>query len=155
MSGTGITILLELLEPKSLDELTDAAGIGRAMMYRKIKDLTTIKAVAKDQDGTYSLDRTAQPKLAEFLTELREHEMTTDPRVPAGSIIYYKTRREILFSTKALTDATPTGFSAYSDYGIKTDLPARYFRLPKKRLTMKEVFPGLSTHRRENRQSHT
>jgi len=140
LSGSGIEILTALLEPKSLAGLIEEAGIGRGMAYLKLKELTTLGTVLKNADKTYSLDRLAQPKLAEFLAELREHEMTTDPRVPAGSIIYYKTNKEIIFSTKAPTDATPTGFSAYSDYGIKTDLPARYFRLPKKRLTIKEVF---------------
>ena len=71
--------------------------------------------------------------------EYKKHEETTDLRIPANSTIYYKNKKEIIFSNIADLDATRTGFSAYEKYGIKLLLTKNYYYLPKKTLTIQDI----------------
>jgi len=50
----------------------------------------------------------------------------------------YKER--VLFKSIRPQDATPTSFSAYRDYGIELGLRDYYYTLPKKGLSIQEVF---------------
>jgi hypothetical protein len=65
---------------------------------------------------------------------------TFDSRIPQGAIIYYKTKKEIIFSyEKELGWATPTAFTTFKDYNLLIYSNVGFYYLPKKKLTKKEI----------------
>jgi hypothetical protein len=53
------------------------------------------------------------------LQDLLKQEMSFDKRVPKDSIIYFKSEKEILFSTNESINASKAAFLAFSEFGVK------------------------------------
>ena len=140
LHNSGIIILTALLTPKTIAELEKETHLKKSIIYKKIKQAADISAVIKKEHTRYGINEKIWTDLKRFLEEYKKFEETTDPRIPAASIIYYKNDKEIIFSNKEKLDATPTGFSAYDHYGIKLLLPTTYYYLPKKNISKKDVF---------------
>lgn len=139
LSDSGIKILTALLNPKSIEEITQETGIKRAYVFRKIKQAKAISLV-KTKNGKYFLNKKLWKKAEDFLKELKKHEETTDERIPSGSKIFFKNKKEIVFSSKEELDASLTAFSAYEIYGIKILTITNYYYLPKKKLNKRKIF---------------
>lgn len=139
LSESGIEILFSLLKPKAVEDIINETGFKKSIIYRKLKQAMAI-SVVKKKNKQYFLDETLWGRLREFLEEFKKLLETTDPRIPANSVIYYKTDKEIIFANKTKQDATPTAFSVYETYGIKILMPTNYYYLPKKNLSKKEIF---------------
>ena len=77
--------------------------------------------------------------LIDFLKEHKNFHENYDYRVPSDSTIYYKNKKEILFSTKQEVDATLTSFSAFVDYDLLLYTIENFYYLPKKKLNKKEI----------------
>lgn len=139
LSGCGLTLFTYILEPRTVQEIVEATGIKKSTVFYKLKKAQRHNFIRK-QDSKYQFNAKLWPRMKEFLSELQQYEETVDSRIPAGSIIYHKTDKEIVFSTKAEFDAALTGFSMYEHYGIRI-FPVDYtYYLPKKRLNKNEVF---------------
>jgi len=139
LANSGIELFTLLLEPKNILEIINETGLKRTMVFRKLKEAKNISFVIK-QNEHYVINEKIWPKAKEFLTELKKYEETIDRRVPANAIVYFKNENEIVFSVQEAMDAVLTGFSAYGKYGIKILSPMRDYCLPKRKLTVKEVF---------------
>ncbi len=139
LSGCGIIFYTCILEPKTIPEIISATGMKRSTVFYKIK-LAQKNSFIRHAANKYELNYRIWPKIKEFLNELEKYEETNDKRVPPGSVIYYKNKDEILFSTKVKCDSALTGFSAYGRFGIKIYNVDYTYYLPKKSLTKKEVF---------------
>ncbi len=139
LANSGIKLLTALLEERTVVELIKETKLKRAMVFRKLKESRQIGLITV-KSGKYALNEKIWPAAKDFLLELKKHEETTDARIPANSTVYFKNNGEIIFSTKEQLDASLTGFSAYSDYGIKIFLPETNYYLPKKALSVKRVF---------------
>lgn len=139
LSESGIEILSTLFEPKTVEDIINKTGLKKSIVYKKLQKARTI-SVIKRKNKQYFLNEKLWSKLREFLEEFKRLIETTDPRVPANSVIYYKTDKEILFSNRIKQDAILTAFSTYENYGIKLLTPTNYYYLPKKRLSKKEIF---------------
>lgn len=149
ISGCGLALYTTIInEPKSVDKIIKETGIKRSTIFYKIKKSYRNNLIKKIEDK-YQFNKELWTKLAEFIIELEKYEKTTDKRIPIGSVIYHKTDKEIVFSTKTQFDATITGFSVYEKYGIKIYSIDNNYYLPKKILTKKEVFMH-SLYRTEN-----
>ena len=140
LHSSGIILLTALLTPKTVDELEKETNLKKSIIYKKIKQAAEISAVIKKEHTRYVINEKIWNDLKRFLEEYKKFEETTDQRIPANSIIYYKNNKELLFSNKETLDATLTGFSAYDHYGIKLLLPTTYYYLPKKNISKKDVF---------------
>ena len=140
LSGSGILILTEFIHPATVGEIASKTGFKKSVIYKKIKQAANISAVVPSKDNRYVLNEKIWEKLKEFLIEYKKYEEITDARIPANSIIYHKNKKEILFSNNEDLDASLTGFSIYKKYGIKILLTTKYYFLPKKTLSKKEVF---------------
>ena len=139
LSGSGIEFYTYLLEPRTLDELIRGTGVKRSTVFYNLKQAKRISFI-RVSDNKYQFNKLIWPKVYEFLMELKKYNETNDLRVPPGAVIYYKTKNEIIFSSKFKFDATLTGFSAYDRLGIKIYTIDFTYYLPKKKLTKKEVF---------------
>jgi predicted transcriptional regulator len=140
LSGSGIPILTALLEFNTIKEIEENTDFEKSIIYRKIKQAILISVVIQTHKKTYALNKKIWNDLIRFLEELKKYDETTDPRIPINSTIYYKANEEIIFSNKSELKAELTGFSAYSQFGIKLLLPTNYYYLPKKPLSKKEIF---------------
>lgn len=139
LSNSGIKLLTALLEERTVPELIKGTKLKRAMVFRKLKEGRQIGLITV-KSGKYAINEKIWPAAKEFLFELKKYEETTDARIPTNSTVYFKNEKEIIFSTKEPVDAALTAFSAYLDYGIKIFLPEEIYYLPKRNLSMKEVF---------------
>jgi len=140
LTRSGVPILTSLLTPKKINDIEKETQFKKSIIYRKIKQATEISAVIKNENQQYVINEKIWIDLKRFLEEYKKFEETTDQRIPANSIIYYKNDKEIIFSNKEKLDATQTGFSEYKQYSLKLLLPTTYYYLPKKNLSKKEVF---------------
>lgn len=139
LSGSGIPLLIELLHPKTVEEVESKTEFKKSIIYKKIKQAINISAVIPKEKHKYVINEKIWKDLKDFLVEYKKHEETTDSRIPANSNIYYKNKEEIVFSNNADLDATLTGFSAYEKHGIKLRLTTNYYYLPKKTLTIQDI----------------
>jgi len=138
-SGSGLKVFIALLEPKGIAELMQETRLGRAQVFKKIKQARAISLI-RYENSEYYLNEKLWSKVFGFLWELKAHEETVDPRVPADSMIYFRNEKEIVFSSREELDASLTGFSAYEQYGIKLLMGTNYYCLPKRRLGKEEIF---------------
>lgn len=88
----------------------------------------------------YFLNGKLWQDLIDFLAELKKYNESVDERVPSGSTIYYKSGKEIVFSTKSAEKGAKTAFSAYKNYGITILTPVNYYVLPERKLSSRDVF---------------
>ena len=140
ISGSGLKFYACILqEAKSIDEIRKATGLQSSTIFNKIKTARR-KSLIKTTQGKYQFNSVLWKGLYDFFVELKKYEAIHDARIPPGSEIYYKTEKEIVFSTKAELSASLTGFSAFENYGIKLYTIDNTYYLPKKKLSKKDVF---------------
>ncbi|MBI5389293.1 helix-turn-helix domain-containing protein [Candidatus Woesearchaeota archaeon] len=139
LSGTGLEIFLCLLEPKTVKEVEKETGLHKTTIHKKIYQGRKMSILTKEHT-TYRVNEKIWQEVRAYLTELKRYEESIDTRVPVNSTIYFKNKKEIVFSTKEALDATPTAFSAYKNEGIKLLTTTDYYSLPKKNLTRKNIF---------------
>ncbi len=139
LSDSGIPILQLLETPHTAQQIIQKTGYRKSIVYQKLKKGMGHNMIV-EKDKTFQWNPLLWPLLKSFLREITLREQTIDVRVPSSSVIYYKTKDEIVFSTKEEWDATLTAFSAYENFGIKIYNITYFYYLPKKKLTEKEVF---------------
>lgn len=139
LADSGITIFIALLAQKSTAQIAAESGLKKSIIYRKLKQALSISAARKEK-GKYIINDKVWPKLKELLQAIKTQEETIDSRAPLGSVIYFKNKKEILFSNKADIGASLAAFSRYADYGIKLLLHTNFYYLPKKKLSLKQIF---------------
>lgn len=139
LSGCGIAFYTFILEPKTVAEIIIGTDIKRSTIFYKLKKALR-NSFIKTLGNKYQFNGKFWPKIKEFLIELKKYGETNDARIPPGSVIHYKYKDEIVFSSKAEFDATLTGFSAYGQFGIKLLTRDYSYHLPQKKLTKKDVF---------------
>ena len=146
LADSGLPVFLALVsEPKkpenglTIKQLLRETKIKKSALYNKLDQAMRVGAVRKREDRFY-FNHALWPKLGLFLIEYKQYYHTIDARIPLGSVIYYKTDKELVFSSEEKQDATLTGFSAYSDFGIQLRLLTNYYYLPKKKLSKRDVF---------------
>ena len=139
LSNSGIDVLFSLLTPKDISEIMLVTKLKRSTIYQKLKQAKYISLITQ-KDKKYYLNLKIWPLMYNFLSEFKKYKETVDERVPSSALIYYKNEKEIVFSLQQEFDACYTAFSAYELYGIKILNPTHYYYLPKRKLTLKEVF---------------
>jgi predicted transcriptional regulator len=127
--------------PKSIETLSNESGIPSKTIYYYLKDLIRLGIVRKtkiDRGYLYSFNYLFWGALKDFVTSLQEYR----PRrlVPRDALLIKSNKDEVLFKSIRLQDATNTSFSAYRDYGVELGLLDNYYTLPKRELSIKEVF---------------
>lgn len=138
LSDCGIEVFTAILEPKSVGEITLETGFRQGAIYRKLgiaKNMSFINS----RNKKYVFNERIWPTVKELLREIKKYEEARDKRAPPGSIIYFKNEKEIVFSCEEERDATLTAFSAFKNFGIRILTPYRYYYLPKKILSKREV----------------
>lgn len=139
LSDSGIPILQLLETPNTAQQIIQKTGYRKSIVYQKLKKGIDHNMIV-EKEKTYQWNPKLWPLLKSFLQETTKREQTIDLRVPPSSVIYHKTKDEIVFSTKEELDASLTAFSAYENFGIKIYNITYFYYLPKKKLTAEKVF---------------
>jgi predicted transcriptional regulator len=138
LADSGIEILISLLEPRTVPEIMKHTGLKKSAVYKKLNKAYNVSIVRKNEQ--YFLNDKLWDDLIDFLAEMKKYDENVDERVPSGSTIYYKSKKEVVFSTKSIEKGTRTAFSAYGSYGITILNQVNYYVCPERRLTLKDVF---------------
>jgi hypothetical protein len=126
---------------KSAEDLEKETGIPRKTIYRYLKDFLRLGAVKRSRKGRtyfYSVNSRLWPEINGFVASVLETMALS--MVPREALLIKSYRDSVLFKSIREQDATPTAFSAYEDYGIELGLRDNYYTLPKRELSIQEVF---------------
>lgn len=121
--------------------LEKETGIPKKTIYRYLKGLLRLGAVKrtkKDSVYLYSLNRILWPEIEKFVAALREYQALSF--VPREALLIKSYNDSVLFKSIRVQDATATSFSAYANYGIELGLRDNYYTLPKRELSIQEIF---------------
>ncbi len=127
--------------PKSLEALAAETSIPGDTLYGYLKGFLWVGVVSRSRHGKaylFSFNYTFWPELKEFVTSLQEYQVLR--LVPREALLIKSYENSVLFKSLRPQDATFTSFSAYEDYGILLGLRDYYYTLPKRKLTIQEVF---------------
>lgn len=128
-------------KPKSVETLSRETGIPGKTVYYYLKDLIRLGIVRKTRTNRgylYAFNYLFWGALKDFVTSLQEHRLRL--LVPRDALVIKSYRDAILFKSIRSQDASRTSFSAYRDYGIDLSLMDNYYTLPKRELSIKEIF---------------
>ncbi|OPY48615.1 MAG: Sugar-specific transcriptional regulator TrmB [Methanosaeta sp. PtaU1.Bin060] len=127
--------------PKSLEALARETGIPSDTLYGYLKGFLRLGVVKRSREGRaylYSFNYILWSELKDFVTVLMDYRALR--LVPRDALLIKSYGDCVLFKSIRLQDATPTSFSAYEDYGIELGLRDNYYTLPKRDLSIQEVF---------------
>jgi biotin operon repressor len=142
LSGRRVELLTRLDQsPRSQEALAEETGISSDTIYYYLQSFRSLGIVSRSMQGKaylYSFNYIIWPELKDFVTALREYQVLR--LVPRDALLIRSYENSVLFKSLKQQDATPTSFSAYREYGIKLGLRDHYYTLPKRELSMGEVF---------------
>ena len=127
--------------PKSVETLARESALPSKTVYYYLKDLIRLGIVRKTKTNRgylYSFNYLFWGALKDFVTTLQEHRLRR--LVPREALMIKGNKDGVLFKSIRPQDATFASFSAYKDYGIDLGLMDNYYTLPKRELSIKEIF---------------
>jgi len=127
--------------PRSLEDLAMETGTPADTLYGYLRGFLRLGVVKRSRKGKaycYSFNYILWSELKGFVASLLEYQVLR--LVPREALLIKSYGNHVLFKSIRLQDATPTSFSAYGDYGIKLGLRDNYYTLPKRDLSIQEVF---------------
>lgn len=137
------TELLSKLDhnPKTLEALAGETGIPSDTVYYYLKGFLHLGVIERSKKGKayqYSFNYVLWPELKDFVTLFIEYQALR--LVPREALLIKSYGDSVLFKSLRQLDATTTSFSAYRDYGIELGLRDNYYTLPKRELSIQEIF---------------
>ena len=142
LSGRRVELLSRLGQsPRSLEALAEETGISSDTVYYYMQGFLHLGIVSRSMQGKaylYSFNYIIWPELKDFVTSLQEYQVLR--LVPREALLIKSYETSVLFKSMRPQDATFTSFSAYEDYGIELGLRDNYYTLPKRELSIQEVF---------------
>lgn len=127
--------------PRSLETLATETGIPGDTLYGYLKGFLWVGIVSRSRQGKaylFSFNYIFWPELKEFVTSLQDYQVLR--LVPREALLIKSYETSVLFKSLRQQDATFTSFSAYEDYGILLGLRDYYYTLPRRELSIQEVF---------------
>lgn len=127
--------------PRSLESLAAETNIPSDTLYGYLKGFLRVGVVSRTRHGKaylYSFNFKLWPELKDFVDALQEYRMLR--LVPREALLIKSYGDSVLFKSIRPQDATFTSFSAYDDYSIELLLRDNYYTLPRRELSIQEVF---------------
>lgn len=135
-----IFVLLSVLNPKTIQEISGETGISESHLHKILK-IQTGGTVVRKIDGYYSLNSMEHPQIKAFLISLLDHLDVCDPRIPDNSILLYRNGEDVVYSSAEISLDQTTGFSALSDYGLTGwSFSDNYYTTRESELTLNQIF---------------
>ncbi len=142
LSGRRVELLSWLdSNQKSLEDLAKETGIPSDTVYYYLQGFRQLGIVSRSKKSKayfYSFNYIVWPELKDFVTAFLEHQVLR--LVPRETLIIKSYGDSVLIKSLRPQDATLTSFSVYVDYGIELRLRDYYYTLPKRELSIQEIF---------------
>lgn len=139
VKDSGLDILLNLLDGSSVKNISKKTKLKEITIYKYFELIRRISLIYKDKNK-YFLNTKHFVDFIDFLMAYKFYIESFDNRLPIGSKIYYKNKKEVIFSiNKKLDDFSLTSFSIFGKYGIDIFSYTYYYYFPKRRLTKKDI----------------
>ncbi len=142
LSGQRVELLSRLdSSQKSLVSMARETGISSDTIYYYLQDLRSLGIVSRSKQGKayfYLFNYITWKDLKDFVAALMEFQVLR--LVPREALLIKSYGDSVLFKSLRPQDATPTSFSAYKDHGIELGLRDNYYTLPKRDLSLGEIF---------------
>ncbi len=142
LSGRRVELLSRLdSSQKSLEALAGETGISSDTIYYYLQDMRSLGIISRSKQGKayiYSFNYITWKDLKDFVAALMEFQVLR--LVPREALLIRSYGDSVLFKSLRPQDATPTSFSAYKDHGIELGLRDNYYTLPKRELSLEEIF---------------
>jgi predicted transcriptional regulator len=142
LSGRRVELLSRMgSSQKSLETLAEETGISSDTVYYYLQDFLSMGIVSRSKEGKayfYSFNYIIWPELKEFVTALMGYQILR--LVPRDALLIKSYENSVLFKSLRPLDATLTSFSVYGGYGIELRLRDYYYTLPKRKLSVGEIF---------------
>ncbi len=139
LSDSGLEIMLLLINPITMAEISEKTGLNVSTVSRKIKEMLGLSMISKD-GKYYSINNKIWPELKELCFEITKYEENTDLRIPPGCKIYHSDKKFGLFSSSRRLPFNETAFSVFGEYGIKMFSGIHYYTTEKRKMTIEDVF---------------
>jgi hypothetical protein len=127
--------------PRSLETLALETGIPSDTLYGYLKGFLWVGIVSRSRQRKaylFSFNYIIWPELKDFVTSLQEYQVLR--LVPREALLIKSYGDNVIFKSLRPQNATFTSFSAYEDYGILLGLRDYYYTLPKRELSIQDVF---------------
>lgn len=142
LSGRRVELLSRLGQsPKSLELLAAETGISSDSVYYHLQGFRSFGIVSRSKKGKaylYSFNFILWSELKDFATALLEYQVLR--LVPREALLIRSYGTSVLFKSMRPQNAAPTSFSAYAEHGIGLGLRDNYYTLPKRELSIGEIF---------------
>jgi predicted transcriptional regulator len=126
LSGNGMDILSELLDEKSVTELSAALGEDKRTVISRIDKMKRNGMVYKDGEK-YRINDVFWPELRRLAIEYDTYRKIIDLRAPPDSRIYFRSDAYALFSNDRIINYQRTAFSKYSEYDMTVHANTNYY----------------------------
>jgi hypothetical protein len=139
LSGKRIIFLLAITKPKNIKEIEAETGLKKSIIYKYIKEFKGFGIIIEKQEK-FSINPESWNLLNKFILEYNKFSKKTDYRIPSNAQILYKDNTKLLFRYDFDFDAEKTAFSKFSENGLKIYPVSTYYRIPRKKLSVKEIY---------------
>ena len=127
--------------PKSVEEINKDISISKRTIYNYIKNFVNLGIVKKTKMGKkskYSFNYILWGDLKVLVDMFTQIMPTTS--IPKDALLIKDYGDHVIFKSRKQQDATVTAFSAYEKYGIQLFLRDNYYTLPKRDVSIENVF---------------
>jgi len=128
-------------QPNSLEALAGETGISSNTVYYYLQGFLRLGVVSRSKQSKaylYSFNYIVWKELKDFVTVLLEFQALR--LVPRDALLIRSYEDSVLFKSLRPQNATPTSFSAYGEQGIELGLLDNYYTLPKRELSIEDIF---------------
>lgn len=139
LADAGFTILQLFETPKSLQDVVRKTGISGRTAYRYIQSFLN-RGMLIRQNGHYALNDKLWPDLRELVIGAKAQSGPWKLGIPSSAKIYLHEPGRIIFSTDLPVAASATAFSRYAEFGIPILESEKIYRLPQKKLALRDIF---------------
>lgn len=138
-SNKRIVFLYTLLRPITVKKIQPTSNLKKSVVYQYIKEFKEF-GIIKETNKSYCINTEKWQPLNDFICEYNKFKKIVDYRIPPNAQILYKDEKKLLFRYDFDFDAEKTAFSRFSEFGLKIYPVGTIYRLPKKELSVKEVY---------------
>jgi predicted transcriptional regulator len=142
LSGRRVELLSRLNgQPNSLEALAGETGISSNTVYYYLQGFLRLGVVSRSKQSKaylYSFNYIVWKELKDFVTVLLEFQALR--LVPRDALLIRSYEDSVLFKSLRPQNATSTSFSAYGEQGIELGLLDNYYTLPKRELSIEDIF---------------
>jgi hypothetical protein len=126
---------------KTVDTLSELTSIPKKTIYFYINyfsKLNIVKIKLIKKINLYSFNYKMWHELKNFADQIAAYEVLHN--IPKRAVLIKDYGNNTLFKSTNVLDATPTSFSMYKAFGIELFLRDNFYTLPKRTLSIKEIF---------------